>query len=171
MKDIIGDYEYFVGNINRSFENIGINAREELAMCDHFCYRVASEDRYGQMKSILEDVARNIGEVMVSGRLITTFEFSQPLEAGGWRIPCLELPAPKEGSLYEEGLEHAEFVVIGSLSDFQVRHRELLFNEDAMTKQINPELGLKMPEHNLSVKFHEIPLGAVVRLEKRIGIE
>lgn len=169
MKEVIGDYDAFVHSINQAFDRIGIDT-SELVMCDHLCYRVESEARYREMKESLAVVAQNIGEVPVSGRLISTFEFAQPLEVGGWRIPCIELPAPKEGAPCSEGLEHAEFVVVGSLESFQRRYSSLPFSDKAMGKQINPELGLKMPEHGLSVKFHEIALGAVVRLERRLNM-
>ena len=170
-REVIGDYEAFIDSINSAFDHIGIVADKELVMCDHLCYRVENETRYQEKKGELEAVAEEIGEVMVSGRLITTFELNEPLAAGGWLIPWLELPSPKDGAPYIEGLEHAEFVVLGSLADFRERHDGLPFNDKAMNKKINPELGLKIPEYNLSVKFHEIALGAVVRLEKRLSVD
>lgn len=166
MKKLIGDYDGFVDNINKNLAEIGIDTRSEFTICDHLCYRVGTDERYEEMKTLLGSGATNIGEVPVSGRLISTFELQEPLETGGWVIPWIELPAPKEGSGYEEGLEHAEFVVVKSLDDFRARHSDLPFNDKGMSKVINPELGLKLP--GLSVKFHEIALGAVVRLEGRL---
>lgn len=168
MRNIIGDYQGFVATINRRFVEVGIDAGSELVMCDHLCYRVDSQEEYVKMQSLLSKVASNIGEVPVSGRLITTFELHEPLEVGGWTIPYIELPAPKPGSPYPSGLEHAEFVVV-SLGDFQNRHNNLPFNDKGMSKVINPELGLNMGD--VSVKFHEISLGAVVRLEERLDRE
>lgn len=169
MKELIGDYDAFVDTINQQLVEIGINAKKEFTICDHLCYRVETDERYQEMKLLLGEVAKNIGEVLVSGRLISTFELHEPLKTGGWVIPWVELPAPKEGSPYEEGLEHAEFVVVRSLEDFRERHGNLAFNDKGMNKTINPELGLKLPD--TSVKFHEIALGAVVRLEKRLEEE
>ena len=108
-----------------------------------------------------------IGEVKVSGRPIATFEFDEPLKAAGWRVPYLELPAPKPGSVYSEGLEHCELVVIGALDKFAKRYVDLPFDHKGMKKLINPELGLKTDY--MSVKFHEQPLGAVVRIEQRLA--
>lgn len=166
LRDVIGDYDGFVGDINRGLEIAGID-RSELGMCDHICYRVETNQRYRELAQKLGRFADMIGEVEVGGRPISTFELYEPIEVGGWAIPCIELPAPKEKSFYKEGLEHAEFVVLGSLGGFQKQHRELVFNEKAKSKQINPEISLKTPL--MSVKFHEIPLGAVVRLEGRLG--
>jgi predicted metalloenzyme YecM len=165
MQDILGDYEKFIANINEGLQTVGIN-RKELAMLDHICYRVETKQRYQELYRKIGAIAAMIGEVEVSGRPIATFEFSEPLEAAGWRVPYLELPAPKEGSLYAEGLEHAEFVVIGDVEKFSARHMELAFDRKGMGKAINPELSLKTEQ--ISVKFHEQPLGAVVRIEERL---
>ncbi len=169
MKKIIGDYETFVGNIDDQLKVLEIDRFSELAMCDHLCYRVQEPERYIEMSKILGRHANLIGEVEVGGRPISTFELDKPLVTSGWTIPCIELPSPKEGSFYPEGLEHAEFVVIGSLDKFATRHRNLPFDAKAMNKTVNPELGLKTD--HLSVKFHEIALGAVVRLEKRLHLD
>lgn len=166
MKDILGEYEDFVANINRGLEKCGIN-RSELAMMDHICYRVETLERYDEMKRKLGEVARLLGESEVSGRMIATYECDQPLEVGGWRIPCIELPQPKESSPYPEGLEHVELVTVSGLDLFEATHSDLPFDHAGMSKKINPELGLK--HAGISVKFHEQPLGAVVRIENRLG--
>jgi predicted metalloenzyme YecM len=167
MREIIGDYEPFIENINHGLAAVGI-IETELAMMDHICYRVETEDRYQEMFAALGQACLLLGEASVGGRLIATFEFKKPLVAGGWFVPYLELPQPKDGSPYPEGLEHAEFVVIGGLDRFAERHSELPFNRSGMSKQLNPELGLKTA--GMSVKFHEQPLGAVVRIEQRLGL-
>lgn len=167
MRDIIGDFEPFVENINRGLSQVGVS-RDELSMMDHICYRVETNGRYFEMLGEIARRAILLGESKINGRMIATFEFHEPLEAGGWRIPYLELPQPKEGSPYAEGLEHAELVVIGGLDAFRARHDELPFNDAGMGKAINPELGLKAA--GMSVKFHEQQLGAVVRIEKSLGL-
>jgi predicted metalloenzyme YecM len=166
MKDLIWDYKAFILNISTELSKAGIE-RAELAMMDHVCYRVATNERYQTLKELFSNQATLLGEAVVSGRNIATFEFREYLEADGWVIPYLELPEPKEGSPYSEGLEHAELVVIGGLERFLARHNELEFDHKGMGKMINPELGLKTA--TLSVKFHEQPLGAVVRIEQRLA--
>lgn len=167
MKEIIGDYESFVTNVNRGLEESGID-RSRLAMMDHICYRVETTERYDEMVQKLSEVATLLGETEISGRLIATFECDEPLQAGGWQIPCIELPQPKEGAPYPEGLEHVELVTIRSLEQFEAQHSDLPFDHKGMYKKINPELGLK--HAGISVKFHEQPLGAVVRIENRLGL-
>lgn len=165
MKEVIGDNEPFVQNINQGLRRAGVH-RRELSQLDHICYRVETNERYDMLLDELAKRAILLRESEISGRLIAVFEFHEYLEVGGWQIPYLELPQPKEGSPYPEGLEHAEFVPIGSLNAFQARHTNLDFDEKGMGKTINPELGLKA--FGMSVKFHEQSLGAVVRIEERL---
>jgi uncharacterized protein len=163
MNDILGDYESFIRRLSEGLEARGI-ARDELSMMDHICYRVESQQRYDELLQVLQSEAWPLGESEVSGRMIATFEFNDYLRVDSWTVPYLELPAPKDGSPYSEGLEHAELVVVGSLERFLARHNDLPFSSKGMTKQINPEAGLK--EGDFSVKFHEQQLGAVVRIEQ-----
>ncbi len=165
MKELLGDYEGFVTNISDGLSRSGIG-RDEIAMMDHICYRVETLERYGVVKAALGKRAFLLGESMVSGRLIATFECDEPLQVDGWTIPYIELPQPKEGSLYPEGLEHVELVPYHTLRKFQKMHSGLPFSEVGMNKLINPELGLK--HQGISVKFHEQPLGAVVNIERRL---
>jgi predicted metalloenzyme YecM len=166
MKEIIGDYEEFVGGIGSGLSESGID-RAELAMMDHICYRVETKSRYNELLQTISNVAILLGEAVVSGRNIATFELHNYIEVVGWTVPYLELPEPMESSPYPEGLEHAELLVIGGLDRFAQKHNNLSFDTKGMTKDINPELGLKTD--SLSVKFHEQPLGAVVRIEQRLG--
>lgn len=168
MKELIGDYDQFVANINWGLDEMDID-RDDLAMLDHLCYRVETVRRYAELRRQIGRKAQLLGETQVNGRAIATFEFPEPIETCGWRIPYLELPEPKRGSPYEEGLEHAEFVTVGSLDWFEGRYEHLAFTHNGMNKAINPELGLK--HAGISVKFHEQPLGAVVRLENRLAEE
>lgn len=170
MENLLGDYHGFVANINQQFkDSVGID-RRMLAMLDHLCYRVETLEKYHEMMQKLGNAAIFLGESELNGRPIATFEFKKPLMTGGWRIPYLELPAPKEGSPYKEGLEHAEFVTIGDVDKFAEDLVDLPLDRSGMDKPINPELGLKILAKDLYIKFHEVPLGAVVRIEQRLGL-
>lgn len=166
MKELLGDYEAFITGVSRGLISCGIS-RDELAMMDHVCYRVKTDERYKELLKTFSSAATLLGVAEVSGRPIATFEFNEYLEVDGWHVSYLELPAPKEGSPYDEGLEHAELVVTGGLERFAAKHRELPFDTKGLAKTINAELGLRVGD--LSVKFHEQPLGAVVRIEQRLG--
>jgi len=166
MKELIGDYEAFIQNISDGLERSGI-MRSELTMMDHICYRVETIERYREMLSALEQYATMIGENVVNGRPIATFELDSYIHVDDWVVPYIELPAPKDGSFYKEGLEHAELVVAGSLGRFLEYHSDLAFGGGGMNKLINPEASLKTD--GFSVKFHEQQLGAVVRIEKALA--
>jgi predicted metalloenzyme YecM len=167
MRDILGDYEGFIRTLTEGLKERGI-ARDELSMMDHICYRVETQERYQELLVSLVHDARLLGENEVGGRTIATFEFNDYLQVDSWTVPYLELPAPKEGSPYTEGLEHAELVVIGSLERFIQRHGDLSLSLKGMSKKINPEASLK--DGAFSVKFHEQQLGAVVRIENALGM-
>jgi predicted metalloenzyme YecM len=166
MRDILGDYTAFIQNISAGLERLGI-AREELTQMDHICYRVETAERYQELKQKVQEEAELVAENQVNGREIATFEFAEPLEAAGWTVPYLELPAPKAGSPYKDGWEHVELVTVGGLDKFLERHSDLPFSLGSMGKLINPEAELKTD--TISVKFHEQPLGAVARIEKRLS--
>ncbi len=166
-RGIIGDYETFIEKVDAGLKRLGI-WRCELSMMDHVCYRVETSERYHEMLKEAETIGILLGESDINGRPIATFELDDYLEAAGWTVPYLELPAPKEGSPYVEGLEHVELVVVGSLDRFVRRHSDLPFTYGGIGKSINPEARLKT--QGLSVKFHEQQLGAVVRIEKQLGI-
>ncbi len=165
--ELIGDHRQFIETIDAGLGRLGI-ATSELSMMDHVCYRVETLERYQEMLVKAASVGTLLGESEINGRPIATFEFDEYLEAAGWTVPYLELPAPKEGSPYTEGLEYAELVVVGSLERFLERHKELPFTYGGIGKSINPEAVLKT--EGISVKFHEQQLGAVVRIEKQLGI-
>lgn len=167
IQAVIGDYKAFIGNISDALTQLGIK-RDEVSMIDHICYRVETYDQYEKMLIEVAKIAKLLGISEINGRPIATFEFNEYLKVAGWTVPYLELPAPKEGSPYIEGLEHAELVVVGNLERFLERHSELPFTYKGINKSINPEAGLKTA--GISVKFHEQQLGAVVRIEKQLGI-
>ena len=162
MKELIGDYESVVENINRGLEVSGIE-REELALLDHLCYRTETLEEYKQVLKDFSGLGRNIGEVAVQGRPISAIALDTPIKTGGWIIPFLEIAAPKDGSPYPSGLEHAEFVTVRLLEDFEQMHQDLNFIRDAMGRAINPEL--KFRENGISVKFHQLSIGSTIKIE------
>jgi len=87
----------------------------------------------------------------------------------GGTIPALELPAPKAGSDYAEGWEHAEFATGEPLADFMARHPQVAFDTRAMGKVHNPEISLKIGG-GYAIKFHPEPLLEVIRKEQKFSL-
>ena len=168
LKEIIGDYDPVIANVSRGLVEAGIDRSEVWGM-DHLCYRVETLDRYVVMKQELGRVGLLISESAVAGRNIAIFKLAHCIDSGGWLVPFIELPEPKPGSDYVEGLEHAELMVVRGLAEFQNNHADLaeLFDKKALTRPLNPELGLKA--FGMSVKFHELSIGAVIGLEERLA--
>ncbi|HMN04529.1 MAG TPA: VOC family protein [Flavobacteriales bacterium] len=131
---------------------------------DHLCYRVETQERYRQMLDRLRQEAEPLGENIVAGRPIATFRLHQPVRAAGYAVDVLELPAPKAGSSYREGFEHAEFVVPVDLETFMGRHPHLDWDTTGLGKAHNPELRLRLGAAN--AKFHRTPLADLVASER-----
>lgn len=165
MKELIGDYEPHVARMNEVFAEVGIE-RDELSQLDHLCYRTETLDEYHRVLNDFAVLGRHLGEVMIQGRPISVIALNEPINTGGWIIDFLEVAAPKASSPYPSGLEHAEFVTRGLLEDFERRHSELPFIRDAMHRVVNPEL--KYRDRGISVKFHQLNVGAVIKIEERL---
>ena len=166
---ILGDIDTHVHIITDELAQYKISTND-LAMLDHLCYRVETDERYEEMKRALGEIAVLRAESPVQGRMISIFELHDYLKVPGrtpesksWKIPYIELPAPKEGSPYKEGLEHAEFVVVGSLERFRDKYSDVPLDTKAMDRPLNPELGLKTDR--AAMKFHKLQIGAVVDIE------
>lgn len=155
----------FLGMMFVSLEKMRVDVSSYLM--DHVCYRVETLERYHELRASLSPLAAIVHEGPVSGRPITVFVLKTPFWIGERMISCIELPAPKEGSPFKEGWEHAEFVVDEPLENFQSRYADAhSFDTKGMGKKLNPELGLKIGG-GLQVKFHELPLAQVIEIEQR----
>lgn len=138
-------------------------------LCDHICYRVEHEGAYQQFKKGLERIAVLEGEKPIAGRPICTFRLLTPYQsATAGLIEAVELPAPKRGSTYARGWQHAEFVTGEPLDSFIRRHPHVDFNTQAMGKSHNPEISIDVagPKGEAyAIKFHQEPLLAIVARE------
>jgi predicted metalloenzyme YecM len=162
LNKLFGDYDSKTATINKVFKEIGID-RDELTQLDHFCYRTETIAEYRKAVDEFSDLGRNLGEQMVQKRPITVIELSEPILSNGWTIDFFEIAAPKPTSFYPSGLEHAEFVVRRTLASFEQQHAALPFDKN--DNVLNPEL--KYRDKGISVKFHQLSLGAVAMIEAR----
>lgn len=166
MKEIIGDYETFIAKADALVAEHNI-ASEDLVQCDTVCYRVETNERYDEVKRQLAEHALMIDETEVNGRLISVFAPDTPLQAGKWQsISYIEIPQPKPGSPYPEGIDHVQMVTRRSLSYFQKQYRNVEFEEKGLASKLNPLL--KLTDDNVSIKFHDKHMGAVIELENRL---
>lgn len=168
LTQILGDYHNFLDTILKRVQEEGFDI-SDFSQIDHMCYRTTSLGNYEEMKIKLSSHARLLGETMVNSRPISTFRLHEPIIYDKWRIDAIELPAPKTGSEYNEGLEHIEFVLFDDIPAFLDKYNGKPFELKAVDRGINPEIGLKLG--GMSVKFHLMSLPAVVYLERKLGIK
>jgi HAD superfamily hydrolase (TIGR01549 family) len=131
--------------------------------CDHLCYRVATPGEYEYYKSALLTAGHLLTEAAVNGRPISTFQLNQPFLTGQHTVNLVEIPFPKQGTAYETGFEHAEFILSQCFDTFQVQHPTLEFKISG-NPILNPELVLSLGRKQ--VKFHHQPLNRVIEIEK-----
>jgi len=164
MKNIIGNYEEAILNAEALLREHTI-LPIDLIQCDTICYRVETNERYEEVKQQLGQKALLLNEVEINGRLIASFGLEEPLEAGTQHsISYIELPQPKPGSEYSEGIDHVQFVTRLPLSQFHIKYQQLPFETKGLASELNPLL--KLEGDDVSVKFHDKHMGAVIALEE-----
>ncbi|MBX2971461.1 MAG: VOC family protein [Flavobacteriales bacterium] len=131
---------------------------------DHLCYRVGTMERYTAWKDHLAMNGTLLGEHTIGGRPIATFLLRKPILFQGRAIDVVELPAPKPGSPYAEGWEHAEFVVSEDPCVFAARYPTLPWDHSGAWKTTNADVRLGYA--GFSVKFHERALAEVIAEEQ-----
>lgn len=139
---------------------------EDLEL-DHLCYRVDRMERYHAMKEVLARHGRLLGEHVIGGRPIATYALAVPIVFEERRIHVVELPAPKPGSPYAEGWEHAEFVVPEALETFMARSPLAQWDVSDLHKPVNADVRLR--SGGISAKFHRQALADVIAAEQAGG--
>lgn len=166
---MLDGYEDFIAKVDHELDLLGIS-KDDVAMVDHLCYRTETMDQYETVKAEFSKISRSIAEVMVQGRPIATFEFSPTLKASGWSVAYVEVPAPKQGNAYKQGIEHAEFVIIGEMDTFRDKYNHIAFNDSTWNDAINPELVVTLTDGTGVIKFHHQSVGAALRIGKSLNL-
>ena len=134
----------------------------ENIKCDHLCFRVDSIENYQLFSNGLSNYGELLTESMVNGRPICIFRLNARFKFRNFETSIVELPAPKIGSPYKTGFEHAEFVISEDLNSFAHKYSHLNFS--IIKKNSNSELLLPMSCGQ--VKFHRISLERIIEIEK-----
>lgn len=164
LDSTLGPMAPFVARLLTELAECGLSFAEPHI--DHLCYRAATLPEYQRLDELLAGVGELLVEGMIGGRPIATYRLHQPLQAGEWSVPCIELAAPKPGCTHQAGLEHIELVV-ASLQALVARYPELPFKTGNMQDTRNPDIGLMLPSGQ--IKFHLRPLAEVIAEEVAIG--
>ena len=156
----MGSPEEFLDTLFAHLQHSGVDVRPLLL--DHICHRTATRERYVELCADLAGIAELLGEQVINGRPISVFRLHDPWCFHDRMIDVVEVPAPKPGSPYPEGFEHAEFVV-GDLKEFVSRHGTLPWDLEGMGKPHNAEARLRFGA--ISAKFHQRALADVITEE------
>ncbi|MES2769879.1 MAG: VOC family protein [Bdellovibrionota bacterium] len=155
------DGELFLTQLMAELQALGVSVSTLRA--DHLCFRVESHQEYEDHKVFLAGAGILLTEANVNGRAISTYRMTEPFRAGNQVVELIELPAPKAGTEYTKGFEHAEFVIKESFDLFTAKFPHLHFTRSG-NKNINPELCLKTRVGQ--AKFHYLSLDRVIEIEK-----
>lgn len=153
---------HFLDHVFAALDADGVDA-QPFAM-DHLCFRVATTQRYDEMKALLSTEGTLLGEHSVGGRPIATYALHVALVHRERRINVIELPAPKPGSPYPEGWEHAEFVIDVEPAVFASRYPQLPWDLSGADKPMNACVRLNYD--GCSVKFRRRALADVIMDER-----
>ena len=134
---------------------------------DHLCYLVDTQERCRELRLLLDSLGKELSTAEIGGRPIYVWKLASPFAAqsttGDRFVSVLELPAPKAGSSYTEGFEHAEYVVPETLQALENRCITLGIPVDTrgIHKAHNPEIRIYHTD-GWSVKFHAKSLEACI---------
>lgn len=131
---------------------------------DHLCYRTTDLENYEKIKNDFSLLGDFLIESEVNGRNIATYKLKSPVIYKGYKIPLVEVPAPKGGRSEVEGFEHIEVVIDISFDQLMKKHPEIDFDTKALSKELNPELVIKFDD--CAIKFHHQSLDEIIKIEK-----
>ena len=160
LSNILPSPELFLKNIFKELQDLSIDISK--FECDHMCYRVETYSKYLELKEKLHQIGTLVGEEVINLRPISVFKLYNPIQYESVKISCIELPAPKENSFYNEGWEHVEFVLTTSFETFMKQYPKLVFEKNNMNKSINPDIYIKLPSG--VVKFHPISIEDKIKI-------
>lgn len=132
---------------------------------DHLCYRTTSMEEYQSVCEKFREAGKLLIESEIGGRLIATYELDKPVILSDREVAVIEVPAPKNGSDYSLGFEHAEFVISEKLEDYIANNPSVKFDTKDLIKKINPDIRIKF-QSGLSIKLHNQSLKSVIEYEK-----
>jgi predicted metalloenzyme YecM len=154
--------------LNQFLDNLFADLKKENIdvsnfFLDHVCFRTESEADYLRTKEEFFEVGELLSETLVGGRLIASFKLQRPFIYHDRLIRVIEVPAPKAGSPYPRGFEHAEFAIPISFHQLFELYPSTHFKRPKNPGAFNAEVSLKLNQSN--VKFHHLPLEAVIAIE------
>lgn len=129
---------------------------------DHLGYQCSSDEDYDSLKIEVQKNAKLISENVVGGRRVGIFELNTSFEYKNWKIPAVEIIAPKNDQECLSALEHVEFVINTDFDSFIKKYPNLNWDLTAINQPVFPMVKLKLSK-NTQVKFHLQPVLEIVK--------
>ena len=161
IQQIISGGNSFLINLVSELSDLGITTSN--LKIDHLCFRVKTSESYQSYQFLFSIHGELLTETLVNGRSISTYRLHEPFRTKNHVVELIELPAPKIGTNYSEGFEHAEFIIKESFDLFATKYPKLNFTKSGQ-QNTNPELCLKIK--NGQAKFHYTPLDRIIEIEQ-----
>ena len=128
IKNIIGDYETFIGDLISQLDRLSIHIND--MSISHINYRVETDSQYENMRDLLKTFCKEFVETQFNGRAVSILQLKNPLHVSkSHSIPIIELPAPRSVHTYLRGLEHLGLVVGKDLPEFKLKYQNILTGE------------------------------------------
>ena len=91
----------------------------------------------------------------------------EPLIYNGQKIKYFEILTPAKGDKFDNGLEHAEFIIEEDLREFIKKYPSLDWNTNAIEREIGADAGTRF-KNQANVKFKTMSMSEIIRLENKL---
>jgi predicted metalloenzyme YecM len=164
IKDILGDYRAFFGDLRARLTAAGI----EIGGCpvSHLAFRTTTDGEYLLVRERLRPHCVGEVENVWNGRPIGKLLLTRPLGLDGeFTAPLIELLPPPHRQPFPMGLEHVGIVIGGHFDAFCEKHDAVLGGPQDQGPYCQP-VYITFP-NDRTVKFYRHSLKDVVEMEGR----
>jgi predicted metalloenzyme YecM len=144
------DYKPFLDKLFQKLDELKVDVSD--LKLDHIAYKATLGEEYDQMKLKFLEIADMDHEFEVGKWLVSTYKLKIPLIYKNYKIPAIELIAPKDGSKVKSGLEHVEFVLNESFDSLMKKYPNLDWDTSNVEREEYSMLKLKLGD-DMQVKF------------------
>ncbi|MFZ2153531.1 MAG: VOC family protein [Microgenomates group bacterium] len=157
------DYVNFLDKVFINLSRVKIDVSQ--FKIDHIACRTETDNDYREVSAYMRSFGKRVTQVIFKNRPVDMYELDQPLEYHQYKIKYFEVMAPAEGDKYNNGLEHAEFVINISLTEFVSRYPNVTWNVNSINRPIGADVGVRF-EDAANAKFKTMTMEEIIEAEK-----
>ncbi|GGY87456.1 VOC family protein [Shewanella fodinae] len=120
---LMASFADFAARMQKFVHRLGLQV---LPQCDHAAIRVNSRQLADKLQQQFLIDGELLSDKQINGRPILIIKLPQALRLEQYRIPCIELPYPKDKHYDSEGWEHIELVLPCEATDCAQLRQALL---------------------------------------------